>query len=78
MKIKTDLLKNYISDYINQNINDFIVDESKIADTVAIHILSEIQSILKNNSYSDFEIVEEITFLLEKYNIDCGCCHDFG
>ncbi len=77
MKFKTDLLKNYISEYINQNIDDFIFDECKIADTTAINILAEIQSIIKKDEYSDFEIVEEIICIFEKYNIDFGNCHNF-
>jgi len=77
MQIKTELLKKYISDYVSENISDFLIDENKIATTVAIEILSQIQSILKNSDYSDFEIVEEIVCIFEKYKIDAGGCHDF-
>lgn len=77
MQIKTELLKKNISDYVSENISDFLIDENKIATTVAIEILSQIQSILKNSDYSDFEIVEEIVCIFEKYKIDAGICHDF-
>lgn len=60
MKIKTELLKEYISDIINNNIDDFEIDADKIADSVAINMLAEIQKIIKNYDYSDFEIVDEI------------------
>ncbi len=46
MKIKLELLKNHISDFVNSRIEDF-------------------------------EIVEEIILVFEKYSIDSGNCHDF-
>lgn len=77
MKIKTELLKKYISDSINNQIIDLEINADEIADTVAIKILSEIQDIIKNDDYSDFEIVERIVYIFEKYKIDFGNCHDF-
>ena len=77
MNIKTELLKVYISDIINNYINDFEIDADKIADSVAIKMLSEIQEIIKNDNYSDFEIVDEIVCIFEKYKINFGNCHDF-
>ena len=55
MKIKVELLKTHISDFINSRIEDFEIDADDIANTVAIKILAEIQEIIKNDSYSDFE-----------------------
>ena len=77
MNIKVELLKSYISDFIKYRIEDFEIDASQIADTVAIKMLREIQSIIKNESYSDFDAVEEIVRVFEKYNIDFGGRHDF-
>ena len=77
MKIKTQLLKKHIADYICKQINDFEIDENKIMEIAAIKLLEEIQKILKNNSYSDFEMIEKIITLFEKNNIDYGSCHDF-
>ena len=77
MKIKVELLKTHISDFINSRIEDFEIDADDIANTVAIKILAEIQEIIKNDSYSDFERIEEIVCLFEKYKIDFGNCHDF-
>ncbi len=77
MNIKLELLKDYISDFVNSHIKDFEIDADKIADTVAINMLSEIQRIIKNDLLTDFEIVEEIVCVFEKYNIDAGGCHDF-
>lgn len=77
MNIKVELLKNYISDFINEKLEDFEIDASEIADTTAVQALSEIQKVIKNDSFSDFEMVEEIVCIFEKYNIDFGFCHDF-
>lgn len=76
MKIKVELLKTHISDFINSRIEDFEIDADDIANTVAIKILAEIQEIIKNDSYSDFELIEEIVCVFEKYKIDFGNCHD--
>ena len=77
MKIKTDLLKAYISDYIINQIDDFEIDSNKVTDTIAIKMLAEIQEIIKNDNYSDFEIVDKIIDIFEKNKIDFGNCHDF-
>ncbi len=77
MKIKTDLIKGYIKDYINNKIEDFEIDENRVADGVAIKMLGEIQQILKNSDYSDFEVVEKIVNVFEFYDIDFGDRHDF-
>ena len=77
MKIKTELLKGYISDIINDHIEDFEIDGDLVVDTVAIKILSEIQEVIKNDDFSDFEIVEEIVRIFENNKIDFGNCHDF-
>ena len=77
MNIKLELLKRYIVDFINNNLDNFEIDASKIADTVAINMLSEIQNIIRNENYSDFDAIEEIVCVFEKYKIDFGLRHDF-
>ena len=77
MNIKLELLKNYMVDLIDSRLEDFEIDASKIADTTAIKMLSEIQNIIRNEEYSDFDAIEEIVFVFEKYKIDFGSCHDF-
>ena len=77
MNIKLELLKNYMVDLIDSRLEDFEIDASKIADTTAIKMLSEIQNIIRNEEYSDFDAIEEIVFVFEKYKIDFGTCHDF-
>ncbi len=77
MNVKVELLKSYISDFVNEKIDDFEIDASQIADTTATQMLSKIQKIIKDESYSDFEAMEEIVCIFEKYNIDFGSRHDF-
>ena len=77
MNIKIELLKNHISDYINNMLEDFEIDANDNVDTVSINMLAEIQQIIKNDKYSDFEIVEKIVCVFEKNNIDFGMRHDF-
>ena len=77
MDIKVELLKRELVRKINEELDDFEIDATQIADTTAIKMLREIQQILKADE-DDFMIVEEIVLLFEKYNIDCSPCHDFG
>ena len=77
MNIKLELLRKHISDFVKHQIEDFEIDASEIADTTAIQILSEIQNVIREENYSDFEVVEEIVCIFEKYNIDAGYRHDF-
>ena len=48
------------------------------ANSLAVEILAEVLSILRARDLSDFDIVEKIVCIMEKYDIDCGACHDFG
>ena len=77
MNIKVEILRNYITDFITCRIEDFDIDASQIADSTATKILSEIQKIIQNEKYSDFDAIEEIVCIFEKYHIDFGCRHDF-
>lgn len=75
MNIKLELLKNEISELVINSLSELNLNAYKIADTTAISALSEIHKILKMHK-SDFEIVEEIVCVFEKYNLDYGECHD--
>ena len=77
MKIKTELIKDYIADAICNQLTDFEIDEDKIADSRATLILDAAREILLREELSDFEIVDEIVMLFNRCNIDCGSCHDF-
>lgn len=55
-------------------------DENELVLTISAKALHEIQLVLlsANCSTSDFEIVEKIVCIFEKYGLDAGCCHDMG
>ena len=78
MKIKTELIKSYISEVVCSRTTDFDIDENKIANTTAIKVLGEVQQVLRTNELDDFEMIERIVLIFEKYNLDAGSCHDFG
>lgn len=78
MNIKLELLKNEITDLILNNIDNIEIDADNIADSKAISALSEIQCVIQNDDISDFDIIEEIIKIFEKYNISAGSRHDFG
>ena len=67
----------FIIDIIRFRTQDLQIDASEIADTTATTMLGEIQQVIKNQEYSDFEAIEEIVCIFEKYNIDFGGRHDF-
>ena len=77
MDIKLELLKSSIADLVTSNIENLDIDADKIADTVAISMLKEILSVIRDESLSDFDIVDSIVTIFENNNIDTGSCHDF-
>ncbi|MBR4723231.1 MAG: hypothetical protein IK072_00665 [Clostridia bacterium] len=78
MNIKLELLKGAICDAVTRGLEYAEIDADEIADTTAIKVLSEIKEIISDDKKSDFDIVEEIVCVFEKYNIGAGGCHDFG
>ncbi len=77
MNIKMELLRSGIADFITSNLESSEVDVNKITDTVAINMLAEIQQVIRNENHSDFDAIEKIVCIFEKYNIDFGFRHDF-
>ncbi|MBE7015026.1 MAG: hypothetical protein E7419_07475 [Ruminococcaceae bacterium] len=77
MNIKLELLREHITDYVRFRLEDFEIDVSQIANTTAIMALGEIQKVIKDENYSDFDAIEEIVCIFEKYKISAGFRHDF-
>ncbi|MBQ3023565.1 MAG: hypothetical protein IJD91_09700 [Clostridia bacterium] len=77
MNIKMELLRSGIADFITSNLESSEVDVNKITYTVAINMLAEIQQVIRNENHSDFDAIEKIVCIFEKYNIDFGFRHDF-
>lgn len=87
MKSKLELNLELCADGIRECIKGQIgtiftdLDLDKIADTKAIQVLYEIREVLLNydiEKTDDFETVEQIVQIFEKYGISTGSCHDFG
>lgn len=77
MDIKIELLHNCIYDFIKGSLENCTIDVNNIANKKAISALNEIKNILCNNNLSDFDAIEEIVCIFEKYGIDTGGRHDF-
>ncbi len=76
-KIKLELLREYVTDFVCQRLEDFDVDVNQVAESTAIRVLGEIQKVIQNEAYSDVDMDEEIVCIFETYKLDAGPCHDF-
>lgn len=78
MNIKLEILSGAISYMVNSAIKDIEVDSSLAVNTVAVVALNEIKKVIQNEAIEDdFDVVERIVCILEKFNIDTGSRHDF-
>ena len=78
MDKKISLIKDEFEDVLIKHLHNVSLTD----DTIATKALKEIQDVLKrgnivNGDKSDFQIVEDIVCIFEKYNIDTDGCHDF-
>ena len=79
MDIKLEILSEVISEAIHEAIEYIHIDADKLVNSVSILALGEIQKILQDESITDdFDVVEKIVEIFEKYNLDAGIRHDFG
>ena len=77
MKIYEELICQELCEYIIRNLKNSNIDYNKIIQTKAVNALNEIKTVIQNTELDDFEIVEGIICIFEKYNIDVGSQHDF-
>ena len=70
-------LSGTMNDALRQVLRDTKLDFNEIAQTKAISALSEIQEVIQNDEYDDFEVVERIVCIFEKHKISAGVRHDF-
>ena len=79
MDIKLELLSWAISDAIQSVIKYIHIETNDAMNTLALVVLQEIQLILKNQDIEDdFDVVEEIVRVFEKYHLSTGFMHDFS
>lgn len=77
MNIKFELIANEICEAVIKSIEKIDIDINSITQTTAISALAEIQECIKNNEISDFEVIEKIILIFDKYHISSGARHDF-
>ncbi len=79
MDIKLEIFAGAVADAINSAIQYIYIDTDDAVNSIALTALNDIQYIIKNDDIEDdFDVVEEIVRVFEKYNIDAGNRHDFG
>lgn len=78
MSVYSDLFANSLADFIKEELTFKGFNAKKMVDTKAVRILQEIQDVLACDSKSDFDVVEEIVCIFEKYHISAEGRHDFG
>ncbi len=78
MNIKLELLAKAISDTINQSVSNLQIDVNNCINTASLSALEAIKAIIQDDSIEeDFDVVEKIVCVFEKYNIYSGSRHDF-
>ncbi len=77
MDVRYELLECCIKDSIEKIFSDMGDNFTNKINEKAIMALDEIKSIISDDGLSDFDAVEDIVCVLEKYNIYCGGRHDF-
>ena len=73
---------NQIIDRIKDDLDDVLkkhlADVALTSDALATKALKEIKQVLnQSENKSDFDMIEEIVCIFEKYNINAGNCHNF-
>ncbi|MGN0180971.1 MAG: hypothetical protein ACI4DP_00925 [Candidatus Ornithomonoglobus sp.] len=78
MDFEKELFAHRIADALISELYDLnFEDVTKQTATQAAAILKEIQTTIKNDSLSDFDVIEEIICIFEKHRLDAGNRHDF-
>ena len=77
MDIKLELIQKSIAELVCNNLENLEINLNEIAQTNAICIISEIQEVLKDEKYSDFEAIDAIVNIFENYKLSFGNRHDF-
>lgn len=77
MDIRIELLKAYVTEAVATHFEKLNIDADEIVSTKAINMLSEVLIAIRDDSLTDFDVVEKIVCMFEKNNIRCGTRHDF-
>ena len=71
MDIKFDLLANTLSDLVRRKVEEAFDDLQIWTQATSMVMLAEIWEIIDNENLSRSEIVEKITYVYDKHNVDC-------
>ncbi|MGM9936423.1 MAG: hypothetical protein ACI38A_03675 [Candidatus Ornithomonoglobus sp.] len=76
--MNTELLTSKIADLLIDKVCGLNMEDiSKCVQNSEEEVINEIQEVLRNEDYSDFDAIEEIVCIFEKYGLDAGSRHDF-
>ena len=77
MDIKLELFAGAIAEAIQSAIQYKHISTDEISSR-AVSVLAEIQKVIEDDDISDFDAIEKIVCIFEKYKISAGPRHDFG
>ena len=77
MDVKEELLQCCVEELVEKFLSETEYDLTEKINEKAIAALAEIKNIISNYDFSDIEAIENIVYVLEKYNIGCGGIREF-
>ena len=77
LNTENELIQKYVLEHLENYFSIYNFNMQEIANTKAITALNAIKEVLSNNNLSDFEAIEEIVCIFDKYGIDTVGRHDF-
>ncbi len=78
MGLYDELLYKELGKHLIENLDTLPFDYTSIIQNRGLRALDEIRAVIQDDRLNDFDMVEAIVCIFEKYGIDAGCCHDFG
>ncbi len=78
MDMKLEIFASVVSDAVKNAIEYIDINTDEVVNSSALVVLEEIKSVIVDEKIEDdFDMVEQIVKVLERYNIDTGFRHDF-
>ncbi len=78
MSLVHELIAYVVADHCAKLFREEKFDFAELAHQTGLCILSEIQQVILNEEFDDFDAIEEIVCIMEKHNLNTGFRHDFG
>ena len=77
MDVEAELLKSSFCNRLVELFKDFPYDSLDEVSATAVKMIKEIQAVLVNDEYNDYDVVEAIVEIFEKYDVDSGARNDY-